>query len=99
MKAKENGIIAIIHSSRYYLLIRQKPTTTTNLKNLAMERYDLDNLKILITAPPDNKIVLITLVMMMTYGEHKNGFIGFMTLSFGCTEISMLLLVWYICEK
>ena len=46
----------------------------------------IPNLKTLFAAP-DNKIVLIlSLVMMMDSGEHKNGFIGFMTLSFGCKD-------------
>ena len=50
----------------------------------------IPNLKTLFAAP-DNKIALIiTLVMiMMDGGEHENGFIGFMTLSFGCNDQSL----------
>ena len=54
----------------------------------------IPNLKTLFAAP-DNKIVLIlSLVMMMDSGEHKNGFIGFMTLSFGCNDQS-LFFYWF----
>ena len=54
----------------------------------------IPNLKTLFAAP-DNKIVLIlSLVMMMDGGEHKNGFIGFMTLSFGCKD-QYLFFYWF----
>ena len=95
-RKRYNTWLSFIHLGIIYW---QKSTICINLPDWKLWQSKdmpwIPNLKTLFAAP-DNKIVLITtlVMMMMDGGEHKNGFIGFMTLSFGCNDQS-LFFYWF----